>query len=178
MKKYQVLFVVMVVFAVPMIVAKLMLQQQWYQGGVTNRGQLLQPAVTVTEFAIPQTWQLVYRLPTRCDERCQGALFNLRQVPQAAGADNNRLQSLVLVAGDNTVATTSLLQGLEQRQIDAPLQQQLAQLEYGLATIYIADPHGNMLMAYPLVVGEQAILMQGKDVLRDLKRLLKVSKIG
>ena len=75
-------------------------------------------------------------------------------------------------------ATTSLLQGLEQRQIDAQLQQQLAQLEYGLATIYIADPHGNMLMAYPLVAGEQAILMQGKDVLRDLKRLLKVSKIG
>ncbi|OBU13687.1 cytochrome oxidase [Photobacterium aquimaris] len=177
MKKYQVLLVVAVVFIVPIIAAKLMLHQQWYQGGVTNRGQLLQPAVTIAEFALPQTWQLIYRLPARCDAHCQGALFNLRQVPQAAGADSNRLQSVVLVSSDNSAAT-SLLQGVELRQIDTSLQQQLALLEYGLATIYIADPHGNMLMAYPLVTGDQQILRQGKDVLRDLKRLLKVSKIG
>lgn len=177
MKKYQILLVVGLVFALPIIIAKVMLHQQWYQGGVTNRGQLLQPAVTIAEFVLPQTWQLIYRLPARCDAHCQGALFNLRQVPQAAGADSHRLQSVVLVSNDNSAAT-SLLQGLEQRQIETSLQQQLAQLEYGLATIYIADPHGNMLMAYPLVTGEQQILRQGKDVLRDLKRLLKVSKIG
>lgn len=177
MKKYQLLLVIALVFALPIIIAKLMLHQQWYQGGVTNRGQLLQPTVTVAELAIPQTWQLIYWLPSTCDTACQGALFNLRQVPQAAGADSVRLQSVVLVDHLNTISAT-LLQGLAQRQVDMSLQQKIAQLKYGLATIYIADPHGNMVMAYPLVAGEQAILMQGKDVLRDLKRLLKVSKIG
>lgn len=177
MKKYQLLLVVALVFALPIIIAKLMLQQQWYQGGVTNRGQLLQPPVTVSAFAVPQTWQLIYWLPPTCDDRCQGALFNLRQIPQAVGADGDRLHSVVLVAGQDAIPI-ALLQGLKPRIVDVTLQQQLAQLEFGLATIYIADPHGNMLMAYPLVGGEMAILMQGKDVLRDLKRLLKVSKIG
>lgn len=177
MNKYHLLLMVAVVFALPIIIAKLILQQQWYQGGVTNRGQLLQPAVTVTAFAKPQTWQLIYWLPPTCGDRCQGALFNLRQVPQAAGADSVRLQSVVLVA-DQPTSSNALLQGLELRQVSGSLRQQLIQLEYGLTSIYIADPHGNMLMAYPLVAGEDAILMQGKDVLRDLKRLLKVSKIG
>lgn len=177
MNKYHLLLMVAVVFALPIIIAKLILQQQWYQGGVTNRGQLLQPVITVTAFSKPQTWQLIYWLPPTCDERCQGALFNLRQVPQAAGADSVRLQSVVLVA-DQPTSSNALLQGLELRQVSGLLRQQLIQLEYGLTSIYIADPYGNMLMAYPLVVGEKAILMQGKDVLRDLKRLLKVSKIG
>ncbi|MEC6797613.1 cytochrome oxidase [Photobacterium sp. S4TG1] len=177
MKKYQLLLVVALVFALPIIIAKVILQQQWYQGGVTNRGQLLHPTMTVSAFSKPQTWQLIYWLPSTCDERCQGALFNLRQVPQAAGADNGRLQSVVLIA-DQQPSLNALLQGLEQYPVDTVLHQQFTQLEYGLATIYIADPHGNMLMAYPLVTGEEAILKQGKDVLRDLKRLLKVSKIG
>lgn len=177
MKKYQLLLVVVLVFALPIIIAKVILQQQWYQGGVTNRGQLLHPPLTVTAFSKPQTWQLIYWLPSTCNERCQGALFNLRQIPQAAGADSARLQSVVLVA-DQQPSSNVLLQGLEQYPVNTGLRQQLAQLEYGLTSIYIADPHGNLLMAYPLVAGEVAILKQGKDVLRDLKRLLKVSKIG
>lgn len=177
MKKYKILFIVAIVFALPIMAAKLMLQQHWYQGGVTNKGHLLQPPVTVSDLAQVETWQLVYTFPSVCDDLCKGALFNLRQVPQAAGANRTRLNSVVFVTDKNELQSP-LLQGLELRIIDDVIQQKFTQLEYGLTTIYIADPHGNMMMAYPLVAGKQAILDQGKDVLRDLKRLLKVSKIG
>jgi hypothetical protein len=55
---------------------------------------------------------------------------------------------------------------------------QIKTLEFGMNAIYIADPLGNVMMAYPLVTGQAEILAQGKDVLRDLKRLLKLSRIG
>ncbi|MEJ2764445.1 cytochrome oxidase [Photobacterium sp. MCCC 1A19761] len=177
MKRFGKLWLLLAAFALPVGIAKLMLTMHWYQGGVTNRGILLDPPLREDWAARPGRWQLLYVLPDHCDAACAGALFHLRQIPQAVGADQDRVAGLLLVS-ELTGQEDELLQGLQPSMVPAPLLKRLQTSEYGGQAIYLADPLGNILMAYPLAKDQPAILAQGKDVLRDLKRLLKVSKIG
>lgn len=181
MKGKTALVLMLLVFVLPVGLAKLILDLNWYQGGVTNRGHLLEQPLSAAWLAEADQWKLVYLMPEQCDARCQGALFNLRQIPQAMGAGKTRVGSVLLV-GSLELAQADV----EQKQL-AGVRLELARddqldvfrhLEFGGEAIYIADPLGNVMMAYPLVSGKAEILAQGKDVLRDLKRLLKVSKIG
>ena len=180
------LLLLLAAFVLPIGMAKLVLEQGWYQGGSTNRGVLVaQPAPDWV--STPSSWQLMYVLPEACDEVCQAALFTLRQVPQALGRKQDRVQSSVIthdkaqkaeVSGDlNEVITTITI---------SQEQYQSAALPEGLTALYIVDPLGNLVMAYPLQFLEalpekeqqQAILKLGKDTFLDLKRLLKLSKVG
>ncbi|WP_305403018.1 cytochrome oxidase [Photobacterium leiognathi] len=179
MKKYQVLVLLGVMFLLPVVLAKVILNQNWYTGGVTNRGELLTPPISAQWLAKPETWQLVYWLPQQCDEGCEGALFHLQQIPIAVGAYQDRVQSVLLVAPQNQILPTpQSLTGIERYNSDDSELHPFENSEYGFNAVYIADPHGNVMMAYPLETEQQAILTQGKDILKDLKRLLKVSKIG
>ncbi|QUJ67333.1 cytochrome oxidase [Photobacterium sp. GJ3] len=181
MKKHVSLILLLLVFILPVLLAKLVLDRHWYQGGVTNRGQLLEEPVVSDWLGNRGLWQLVYLLPEQCDSRCQGALFNLRQVPVAMGAEQERVASLILVSGQGHLslpADEASAAGGAIRVAPQPVLDQLRQLQHGAEAIYIADPQGNVMLAYPLVEGKTQVLAQGKDMLRDLKRLLKVSKIG
>lgn len=177
MKRFGKLWLLLAAFALPVGIAQLMLTMHWYQGGVTNRGQLLEPPLHEPGMAQAGRWQLLYVLPDDCDVACAGALFHLRQIPQAVGAERDRVASLLLVNGP-AGQDDELLQGLQPAMVPAPLLKRLQATEYGAQAIYLVDPLGNILMAYPLASDQPSILAQGKDVLRDLKRLLKISKIG
>ncbi|KDM92335.1 hypothetical protein [Photobacterium galatheae] len=182
MKKHLNLMLLLFAFVLPVVVAKLVLENHWYQGGVTNRGQLLAQPMASDWLAKPGKWQLIYLLPDVCDTRCQGALFNLRQVPLAMGAELDRLSTLVLVSAESRTelpdASNLVAEGGKVLAAPEPVLQELGRLEHGIEAIYIADPQGNVMLAYPLAEGKTQVLAQGKDILLDLKRLLKVSKIG
>lgn len=182
MSKHGTLLLLLGVFVLPVGIAKLVLDMDWYHGGVTNRGDLLEQPLTSDWLGERHRWQLIYLLPDHCDDYCQGALFNLRQVPQAVGADHSRLDSVLLVQGDGLAAQPAVIRaqatGVTARQVPDYIVAKLKAQAHGTRAIYIADPMGNVMMAYPLVKGQTAVLAQGKDVLRDLKRLLKLSKIG
>ncbi|MGF1724473.1 cytochrome oxidase [Photobacterium nomapromontoriensis] len=182
MKKHGTLLLLLAAFSLPVILAKLILDLNWYQGGVTNRGELLESPMTAQWLGGSQQWQLIYLLPNDCDDKCRGALFNLRQIPQAVGADQLRVSSVLLISNEEQFSDPKAIRAkegaVELRQIPSHVVTQLKTLEYGAKAIYIADPLGNVMLAYPLVKGMPAVLAQGKDVLRDLKRLLKISKIG
>ncbi|WP_087023311.1 hypothetical protein [Thaumasiovibrio subtropicus] len=175
------LWLLLLAFVAPIAIAWAMLRFQWYEGGVTNRGNLLPSPVAMSWLQPEQPqWQLVYQQPQACDPLCQGALFNLRQVPQVIGESEQRLQSTLLL-GETEAATSAASTELSAAQVKAMTETQQvewAALPFGAEAIYIVDPLGNIMMAYPLVEGKEAILSQGKDIVRDLKRLLKVSKIG
>ncbi|MGF1685234.1 SCO family protein [Photobacterium japonica] len=181
MKKKGTLLLLLGAFVLPVVLAKLVLDLNWYQGGVTNRGKLLAAPVTSAWLGDSPQWQLIYLLPEACDEKCQGALFNLHQIPLAVGAEKDRVHSVLLrvdPAADYPALVKKQLNALSQQTVSAQVVAQMHTLEYGTHAIYLADPLGNVMLAYPLVAGKAAILAQGKDVLRDLKRLLKISKIG
>nr|WP_086938404.1 hypothetical protein [Thaumasiovibrio occultus] len=196
MAKSLKLWLLLGVFVLPVVSAWVLLRQGWYQGGVTNRGELLASPVSFAWLRQPEPqWQILYAAPPTCDDACQGAMFNLRQVPQVVGESAQRLQSRVLLSKSETrpqvkhsvidanstavsAAPENRVAALNSYAMTAEQQAAWAELPFGEAAIYIVDPLGNVVMAYPVVEGKVAILAQGKDIVRDLKRLLKVSRIG
>ncbi|WP_413113165.1 cytochrome oxidase [Thaumasiovibrio sp. DFM-14] len=181
MKRSLNLWLLLLAFIVPVILAWVMLSNQWYQGGVTNRGKLLDEPVQLAWLSPEQPqWQLWYFPPTPCDQSCAGALFNLRQVPQVIGEPSQRLASKLLVqpAVQRAEAENALLSGMETKPITVAEQQAWQHLPYGGAAIYVMDPHGTIMLAYPIEQEKPAIMAQGKAMVRDIKRLLKLSRIG
>ncbi len=151
--------------------------------GRTNHGALMQPIVPLTE-ALPQSellqhgegrWVLMYANPGACGEDCEFALYTLRQSRLMLGREMDRLVR-VLVHGA-TPPDTALLaeqhQGLVTLRDDA-----LAQLldsrrpdELARGGYYLVDPLGNLVMYFPRGIDPG-------DMVEDIKRLLKQSRIG
>ena len=44
--------------------------------------------------------------------------------------------------------------------------------------IYLVDTMGAVFMYYPTYVDEQQSILKGRDLLKDLQKVLKLSKIG
>lgn len=175
MKKYRVLVLLALLFLLPVGLAKLILDKQWYTGGVTNQGQLVTPPLQAQWLAKAETWQLIYWLPEHCHKQCEAALFHLKQVPIAVGAYQERVKSQVLLAPHRQVTIPI---GLSYYHSDKAQASLFDKTRFGFNALYIVDPLGNVMMAYPLETEQKAIVAQGKGILKDLKRLLKVSKIG
>ncbi|MBY4675496.1 hypothetical protein [Marinobacterium arenosum] len=98
-------------------------------------------------------WRLLMTVPGVCDQRCDYWNHQLKQVYTALGKDRSRVEWYQVV-GEPTG-----------RQLGS---EQLARLG---AALWVVDPHGNLVLRYSL---EQA----PQDLLKDLRRLLKVSRIG
>lgn len=120
-------------------------------------------------------WSLIYASTSACDTRCRDQLIGLRQVHAALGRDRHRVRPVYLgtaadvgAIGDSVVATGRL---------DVPAGEPLLELldSIGLAPgagrLYVADPHGNLVLSYPAGTARDGL----HD---DLKRLLRVSRIG
>jgi hypothetical protein len=107
-----------------------------------------------------------------CPAACAAKLVTLRQVRLALGRDAGRL-ARVFVADDVeplAAGAFAAFEGMDVAQVPAGLV-----LPAGAANdrahIYLADPHGNVMMRWP--AGEEP-----RAILQDLKRLLKASQIG
>jgi len=122
-------------------------------------------------------WTLLYMSQGRCDLDCEANLFKMRQVRLSMGRDMGRVERLLLIAPP--VAHGALEQiarrypGLAVAALERADRQALAQILGPGAEnrIHIVDPLGNAMMRYPAEV-------PAKGLLKDLKRLLKVSQIG
>ncbi|MGF1762369.1 hypothetical protein [Aliivibrio kagoshimensis] len=175
-KSKKALFVLITLFALPVVAAKVILSFNLYQGGVTNQGDLLEPTVNYRELAMqnpqPKEWQLIYLLPAVCSTECQSRLYVLNQSHIALGKDQYRVHPIIMVKADSdiqalkpyTFATTSSTTELD----DFMKDQQ----------IVVVDPLGNLVMSYQQVIGEKAQFKQGKALVVDVRKLLKLSRIG
>jgi cytochrome oxidase Cu insertion factor (SCO1/SenC/PrrC family) len=158
--------------------------------GTTNHGQLITPAKPVPTLTLKNSdgsvadglfrekWSLVVLGAATCDETCAERLVLIRQVRLALGKDLSRLVR-VYIAPDAAARADA-----EQRLADkhpglrivaddgAPGQRASDFFHGGDAlAAYLVDPNGNWLMLYsgPL---------EPKDLLSDLKKLLRLSSIG
>lgn len=180
MKGKGIVWLILALFVLPLGLAKLVLSFQWYEGGQLNRGHLLQTA-PVAWLPENNKWHLFYRLPDVCDAACQGALFTLRQLPIAAGANRHRVLSLVVMNETQFAALPSELDmALRDLNIWLIKDEQPVQdaLSLGHQAIYLSDPLNSVVLGYPTVTTQSEILAQGKALLADLNRLLKLSRIG
>lgn len=176
----------------------------WYYGldsvrpaASVQKGQLILPARPLPQLELPlahggttsadfleRTWTLVYLTQGPCDSACRDRLAELRQLRLALGRDRNRVGGVLLYSGDtperewltrehegliaasldDTAASTQLLPQFGEEH-DTP------EALLGAGRVYIVDPNGNLMMRY-----EAGTAL--KDIHEDLKRLLRLSRIG
>lgn len=168
---------VVLAFALPVIGAKFVLDQSWYQGGATNKGIMLSPPISLTEAAnkaLPEGWHLALIADDQCAEDCQQALYAMNQLDIALGKESDRVTPVVI-----TAAPTRL--SLEQVPMVRAIESEALVAE--LATLpahhlFIIDPMGNVMLHYPSYADEATMRAKAKELLSDLRTLLKLSRMG
>lgn len=166
MKKRPLIFIA-IVFILPVLAAKLTLVTGWYQGGKTNHGTLLTPSFNLGKDI--RHWLLLYSPATSCEQVCRESLWQARQVHTLLAAEGDRVKRYML--GNELSATAGL--NLPRLTIAADLR-----ANFITDALYLVDPLGNVIMYYQFPADKTQALIVGKGLLSDLKRLLKVSKIG
>jgi cytochrome oxidase Cu insertion factor (SCO1/SenC/PrrC family) len=199
----RIFIILILVFALPYLAAYLFYQvrDNIEVGRQTNYGQLVQPLRPLGDFDIERLdataieradlagkWLLITVNGQTCGPDCQRNLYNLRQVRRALAEDRRRIERL-LVLTDNPDPD-----GLRKILKDYPDMHTMTgpgdsldhittilntntQTSTGTGTgtisgrIFIVDPNGDLMMEYPADADPVGIL-------KDLKRLLKLSKIG
>lgn len=159
----------------------------WTPSGSSAKGELINPARPLTFAGLARSdgaaagrelfqdkWTLLYIGDGACDAACRTALTYARQTRIAVGKDMDRVQRVFLVTAnccDRAYLDTEQ-HGLIT--LDAAAAGELLAQFPGdrHSSIYIVDPLGNLMMRH------DASQVINKDLLSDLKKLLKLSHIG
>ncbi|WP_163836189.1 hypothetical protein [Spartinivicinus ruber] len=168
--------------------------------GRTNNGELILPPVDLQVLKLEslssndrpttfddQTWKLIVLANDGCDKQCQQQLYLTRQVHIALGKEADRLER-IFISLNNTPLTHNKQQSefnkvvnvimklhpkiniasTDKENIEQQLKNKVPELKN---KILLADPLGNIMMYYT----QQH---SGKEILTDIKHLLKVSRVG
>lgn len=180
-KRLIVIFIA--VFCLPVVLAKLALDNQWFNQAVTNKGELLQPSLDMQKLATSQAkpkWKLLYVLPDNCEASCKNALYSLAQVWTALGKEQDRVESVVITMtqSDKGVLQTDL-ESKHIKVVEAD-RQVVSQVFKEVKTngIFIADTMNNIILRYPIYEDAQQAVLYSRDILADLRKVLKLSRIG
>ncbi|WP_017443742.1 hypothetical protein [Gayadomonas joobiniege] len=153
-------------FLVPFIMAIIAKQAGWFNSAKTNQGTLLQPVLELDRSQWPaplkQSWLLIYASDKHCSH-CQQAAYLMQQVKVALGREQARL---TLLTNQNIPTQTEVV---ELKTFGRKLMQ-----DY----LYISDPLGFVMLKYPVPSDQKEVISTAKQVLSDLRRLLKLSKVG
>ena len=185
----QMLLALAALFLLPLLVAfTLYYGKVWRPAGSASKGELIEPARPLTVAGLRHAdgstagaevfqdkWTLIYIGDGACDADCRTALVFARQSRLALNNEMTRVQRVFLATG-NCCATdyfASEQPGLIALDASAPeAQKLLAQFPADhVHSLYIVDPLGNLMMRHD---GSRT----SKDLLTDLKKLLKLSHIG
>ena len=174
------LLLLMAVFILPILLAKLALDNQWLNLGVTNQGKLLTQPLTLKDLGISESelakqWLIIYRLPSTCPDVCLHSIETVHNSYVALGKDMPRV-SAVLLKENIFSAQQSKQLAKSQWKILALTPQMNNLLQE--PQVLIADPLGNVILKHQLPEQEQLQAAFGKAIVADMKKLLKYSKVG
>ena len=179
-------------FFIPLIIAMWILYgSNTLSSSSTSHGTLFQPPQELAYFSLQtnsgaklekqdlqRKWTLLYIGGTACNVQCEANLTKMQQVTFALGQTSETIQRIYIGLEDskNKLAIEKLFIEYPQMQVywftsdqmyaAVPQFKNLSQHQ-----IYIVNPLGQLMMLYP----KHATLEGIKD---DLKKLLKISKIG
>ena len=162
----------------------------WLNSGTQNHGTLIQPAIPLDDFRITNNngdtwdkttfmgkWTLLYIGEEVCDLYCEASLFKMRQVRLTLGRDSQRVARIFMGIENKSDKQNSkeILKNYSKMQTDwfkqSDVYEAISNYKFELNHIYLIDPLGNLMMRYTKDA-------TSKGIKKDLKRLLKVSKIG
>jgi hypothetical protein len=171
---------VIVVFVLPVLLAKLALTNHWFDYGVTNKGALSKQELTLADLGLSvadfdEQWLMLYRVPEHCDLFCQQALLNVNNAYVLLGKEMPRVTPVALSANTLTQLQQENLRHSKWKALPLPTQ---AQSLMGNNEVIIVDPLGNVVMSHQTPVDEASLALFGKAILADMKKLLKYSRIG
>lgn len=176
------LIMLLVVFGVPILMAKLALQFNWLDYGVTNQGELLPNELHISTLGLSdelisndKQWLIMHVLPEACDKSCQQLLIGINNTYVALGKDMARVTPVGLY--QMTLLEKQLTDNLRNDWLFSSVQP-LALNSITIDKLYLVDPLGNVFMQYHLPKEQEDITTFGKAILADMKKLLKYSKVG
>lgn len=159
----------------------------WLPLGRSNHGDLIQPPRsfpladlrTVAAEPVPTgflrgKWTLVYVERSNCMADCDRAVYLTRQVRYALGKDMQRIQRMLVVPAESFRETADKVQRYDGNMsivaADPEWFERASFIRPGFE-IYLVDPQGYLVLSY-------AKAAEPSGLIRDLERLLKISKIG
>jgi cytochrome oxidase Cu insertion factor (SCO1/SenC/PrrC family) len=119
-------------------------------------------------------WVLIHADSGACAESCRKQLYYMRQVRLALGANRDRVERVWLLTDDRRPATeiATLYDGVDLvSAAGSALVAALPAVRDPSDHVYLVDPLGNLMLRFPKDPDP-------KRILKDLQRLLKVSRIG
>lgn len=172
------------VFLLPVILAKLALDNDWFNQAATNKGQLLSPSVDMsvlqTTEQLEPRWKLLYVLPEVCAVECENALYSISQVRSALGKESDRAEVVVITHEKSNPTQLALLKQKQNIRFLNTRLKSLQQVFKDNSTdgIFIADTLDNVILRYPLHVDKEQAVLHSRDILSDMRKVLKLSRIG
>ncbi len=184
-----------VIFFGPLLLAAVLFKYQLMPGGATNNGDLIKPPVELATAELPQMhdvgsidsgdllnvkWTLAYAGSGVCNEVCQQNLYHMQQIWTLTNRDMIRVQRAWFVTSeaddkrikkvirDNPSLKVLNVSGTELVGQFPNLAENAAK---GSDRIYVIDPQGFMML-------EWKPDLDPRDMLKDLKKLLRHSKTG
>lgn len=184
----RLLLLLAAIFLVPVLLAfALYYGNMWRPSGSSSKGELITPArpLNATGLRLPDgtaaggellqgKWSIVYLGDGACDAECRNTLVYARQSRLALNNEMTRVQIVMLATANCCADLAQHVPGIRVMDASSPeAAPLLAQFpaERRAQTLYIVDPLGNLMMRHPAA-------QTSKDLLTDLKKLLKLSHIG
>lgn len=163
-KPFFSIFIVMA--AVPLLLAFIILKMGWYTPGATNKGDFVEFETSLNLEHEKPTWAIVYQPKSTCDKLCSEQLYGLHQTYIALGKLQKRVSAYVL-ADDIPMEEYQKLQT-----------KSINDTNLSANHIYLVDPLGKVIMQYPGSESRDETIQTSKDLLADIKKLLKYARVG
>jgi len=175
--RWQLLLILLMVIG-PMVLATFMYKLQfWVPDSRSYHGEMIGNGQTRADIGVQAEetrWQLLVTAPAACAADCQQLVYLARQLQIGLGRDAARashaLASTQPVGADYDAKLKAEYPQLQRYALDLSTFTKNAAAP-GEAQLWIVDPHGNLVLRYDAKV-------KGKDLLNDLRHLLKLSNIG
>ncbi|ALT00085.1 hypothetical protein [Lacimicrobium alkaliphilum] len=176
----KMMLLVLLAFLLPVILAKLALEFDWFNKAATNKGELLEPAPDLSALDSHNKWRILYRLPEQCDTVCDNALYSINQVWMALGREQHRAEPVVLVTELSDKARQDKLSDDSAIRLVNVKAEQISAVFKARATdgIFLVDTLNNVILHYPVAEQKQQAVLDSRNILADLRKLLKLSRIG
>ncbi|PCD00380.1 hypothetical protein [Halopseudomonas pelagia] len=177
------------IFAVvigPIVIAGIMAKVGYEPQSNTNRSDLVEPQIQLEDWQLVadpvgygSPWRVLVTSPQACEEACLQLLHEARQINVALGREAGRVKHMLALATQPPAELLEQLESeyprLEKGTLDSAayqnsLNQHPQEWQQG-PQLWVVDPLGRVVL-------HQDADKPGKQLLDDLKHLLKVSKVG
>ncbi len=171
-------WVLLLIFILPVGLGTLFfyLNPSYFSQNTVNYGELIRPVImteksdieVIGDDSLEGVWTLAY-VTDSCDSLCDQAVEDVKTIRTLINMDMRRIQRM-LVAKDG-----SMPQKDDESLIHASISNEELSSELGVYpknSIFLIDPIGNFMLYY------NPTDLNIKFVIKDLKRLLKYSRIG